>query len=121
VGKQKGMGLDNLFNPMEEMYKKGLNTLGYRDNINLFDQILISSAFSNAKNYDHYKFYKAGIYNPLYMITSIGKYKGYPFRSFQNNNFSGGFSDHFPVYIYLIKKAPTFVETFKVSSKTNSY
>ena len=81
-GKQKEMGLDNLFNPMEEMYKKGLNTLGYRDKTNLFDQILISSGLSNITNYDHYKFYKAGIYNPLYMITSIGKYKGYPFRSF---------------------------------------
>ena len=105
VSQKEEAGIDNLFNPMEEMYKKGLNTLGYRDNINLFDQILVSSALSHTKNYNNYNFYKAGIFNPSYMITPHGKYKGYPYRSFQNNNFSGGFSDHFPVYIYLIKRA----------------
>jgi len=104
VNQKKEAGIDNLFNPMEEMYKKGLNTLGYRDNINLFDQILVSFALSYTKNYDNYNFYKAGIFNPSYMITPGGKYKGYPFRSFQNNRYSGGYSDHFPVYIYLIKR-----------------
>lgn len=105
VGKYQEADTNNLFNPMEDMYKQGLNTLGYRDGINLFDQMLLSSScVSNNKNYDTYKFYKAGIYNPSYVITQKGKYKGYPFRSFQNNNFSGGYSDHFPVYIYLIKK-----------------
>ncbi len=106
IGEQKEIGVDHLFNPMEEMFKKGLNTLGYRDKTNLFDQFLISSAgVSIDKNHDNYKFYKAGIYNPSYMITASGKYIGYPFRSFQNSNYAGGYSDHFPVYIYLIKRA----------------
>jgi hypothetical protein len=91
---------------MESMYKQGLNTLGYRDGINLFDQILLSSeCISNDNNYQSFKFYKAGIYNPYFVITKEGKYKGYPYRSFQNNRYSGGYSDHFPVYIYLIKRA----------------
>ncbi len=55
-------------------------------------------------SFKEFKFYKAGIFNPNFLITSKGKYKGYPFRSFQNNVFSGGYSDHFPVYIYLIKE-----------------
>jgi len=122
VGKVKDIDQNSLFNPMEKMYKQGLNTLGYRDGINLFDQIILSSNYiSTNKKYDTYKFFKAGIYNPPYVITQKGKYKGYPFRSFQNNHFSGGYSDHFPVYIYLIKKAPTFVEASKISRKTNSY
>jgi len=97
---------DSLFyNPMEAMYKKGMNTLGYRDGINLFDQVLMNvHCVSFDNNYEDFKFYKAGIFNPNYLITSKGKYKGYPFRSFQNNNFSGGYSDHFPVYVYLIKE-----------------
>ncbi len=104
VEKYLNMNQDLLFNPMEKMYKQGLNTLGYRDGINLFDQILMSAdCIAINKNYDTYKFYKAGIYNPSYIITQKGKYKGYPFRSFQNNHFSGGYSDHFPVYVYLIK------------------
>ncbi len=56
------------------------------------------------KNYESYQFYTAGIYNPNYIITQKGRYKGYPFRSFQKNNYTGGYSDHFPVYIFLIKK-----------------
>lgn len=96
---------NTLYNPMEKMYKNGLNTLGYRDGLNLFDQILMSDdCISLDKNYISFKFYKAGIFNPNYIITPKGRYKGYPFRSFQYNNYTGGYSDHFPVYVYLIKK-----------------
>jgi len=96
---------NTLYNPMEKMYKNGLNTLGYRDGLNLFDQILMSDdCISLDKNYIFFKFYKAGIFNPNYIITQKGRYKGYPFRSFQYNNYTGGYSDHYPVYIYLIKK-----------------
>lgn len=31
-------------------------------------------------------------------------YKGYPFRGWSDGGFSGGFSDHFPVYVYVIKE-----------------
>jgi hypothetical protein len=105
TGKYKIVNNKSLYNPMENMYKKGLNTLGYRDGLNLFDQILMSDAcVSTDKNYTSFKFYKAGIYNPQYLITQQGRYKGYPYRSFQNNNYTFGYSDHFPVYIYLIKE-----------------
>lgn len=103
--KQQDLNSNLLYNPMEKMYKKGLNTLGYRDRLNLFDQILISDDFiSFDKNYNAFKFYNAGIFNPNFIITQKGKYKGYPFRSFKNNNYTGGYSDHFPVYIFLIKQ-----------------
>jgi hypothetical protein len=95
---------------MEEMFIKGFNTLGYRDGINLFDQILLSKACINFNNsYETYQLYKAGIFNPNYLITQSGRYIGYPFRTFQNQNYNGGFSDHFPVYIYLIKKEKSFI------------
>lgn len=104
-GKLKNLSENALYNPMEQMYIKGLNTLGYRDGLNLFDQIIMTyDCVSFDKIFQTYKFYKAGIFNPQYIITQKGRYKGYPFRSFQNNNYSGGYSDHFPVYIYLIKE-----------------
>jgi len=104
-GNLKSLKADELYNPMEKMFKNGLNTLGYRDGLNLFDQILMSNnCISLDKNYNSYKFYTAGIFNPHYIITQKGRYKGYPFRSFQYNNYIGGYSDHFPVYVYLIKK-----------------
>lgn len=94
-----------IYNPFEEMFKNGLNTLGYRDNINLFDQIFFTSTLvSNDKDYTSYRFYKAGIYNPSYVINKEGQYKGYPMRSYSFSTYAGGYSDHFPVYIHLIKE-----------------
>lgn len=104
-GNLKDLNKTILFNPMENLYHKGYNTLSYRDGLNLFDQIMVSYRFiSPYKDYKSYHFYQAGIYNPDYLIMQRGKYQGYPFRSFQNNTFTGGYSDHFPVFIYLIKE-----------------
>jgi len=105
TGKYQQISNASLYNPMESMFDQGLNTLGYRDGLNLFDQILMSYACLDLdKNFTSFKFYKAGIFNPGFIISQKGRYKGYPFRSFQNNNYTKGYSDHFPVYIYLIKK-----------------
>jgi hypothetical protein len=94
----------DIYNPMEEMFKNGQNTLVYRDNINLFDQIMFTSPLlTTTKNYSTYKMYKTKIFNPQYLTTQTGKYKGYPFRSFSGSKFIGGYSDHYPVYMYLIK------------------
>jgi len=95
----------DIYNPFEEMYKRGFNTLGYRDNINLFDQIFFtSSALSmGEKDFSSYKMYKAMIFNKRFLTTKKGRFKGYPFRSFSNGNYTGGYSDHYPVYLYLIK------------------
>jgi hypothetical protein len=89
-----------LFNPFEEMANKGMGTIAYRDSWNIFDQIIITEPFL-ASDFLSYKFWKAGIFNPPYLIQTIGKYKGYPLRHSQNEV---GFSDHFPVYIYLVKE-----------------
>ncbi|MRT17720.1 endonuclease/exonuclease/phosphatase family protein [Vitellibacter sp. q18] len=91
-----------LYNPMEDMHKKGMGTLAYRDAWNLFDQIILSAELTK-KDYGSYRFYKAGIFNKNYLATPRGQYKGYPFRSFVNG-YTGGYSDHFPVYVYLIKE-----------------
>lgn len=99
---RENVKLKELYNPMENMHKKGMGTLAYRDGWNLFDQIIISAELVN-KDYSSYRFYKAGIFNKSYLQTPRGQYKGYPFRSF-SSGFTGGYSDHFPVYLYLIKE-----------------
>jgi len=101
--KEQVKATKGLYNPMAAMYRKGLNTLAYRDGLNLFDQIIFSQPFLE-KDYATYRFYKAGIYNKDYLITSKGPYKGYPFRSYNYNTYQDGYSDHFPVYIYLIRE-----------------
>ncbi len=104
-GSKKHLKANEIFNPMEGLYKKGLNTLGYRDNLNLFDQILVSSSLvTNEMDFKNYKFFQAHIFNPKYLINQSGRYTGYPFRSYNRTNYYGGYSDHFPVYIYLIRE-----------------
>lgn len=95
----------DIYNPTEDMFRRGQNTLVYRDNINLFDQILFTSPLLEMKkDYSTYKMYKVNIFNPQYLTTQNGKYKGYPHRSFAGNNFINGYSDHYPVYMYLIRE-----------------
>ena len=96
---------NDLYNPMEDMFRRGEHTLVYRDQINLFDQIIISAPLlTTKKEFLTYKMYKAGVYNPQYITTQTGKFKGYPYRSFARSGFLGGYSDHYPVYMYLIKE-----------------
>lgn len=102
-GKKEDTGLFDLFNPMEKLAKAGLGTLAYQDSWNIFDQILLSAAFV-APDHNSFRFFKAGIFNKSYLQTPRGRYKGYPFRSFANGSYTGGYSDHFPVYVYLIRE-----------------
>ncbi|WP_111707274.1 endonuclease/exonuclease/phosphatase family protein [Lutibacter citreus] len=95
----------DIYNPMEDMFRRGQNTLVYRDNINLFDQIMFTSPLlTTKKDFSTYKMYKANVFNPQYLTTQTGKYKGYPHRSFAGNRFINGYSDHYPVYIQLIRE-----------------
>ncbi len=102
--KRKTVGLKEIYNPMEAFYKKGLGSNAYADSWSLFDQIMITQPFLE-KDYSSFRFYKAGIFNKNYLVNKKGRFKGYPFRSFANDGFTNGYSDHFPVYIYLIKEA----------------
>jgi len=95
--------LKGIFNPMMKMTKKGMGTLAYRDALNIFDQLMFTKPFLD-KDFSSFKIYKTGIYNPTYMSAKKGRYKGYPKRSFVGATWTGGYSDHFPVYTYLIKE-----------------
>jgi len=102
--KKKDVKIKGIYNPFINMFKKqGLGTGAYRDSWSLFDQIMITKPFLK-KDYTNWSYYKAGIFNKNYLVNKRGRYKGYPLRSFADGGFTGGFSDHFPVYIYLIKE-----------------
>ena len=97
------MVLKGIYNPYESFFKNGIGTTAYRDNWSLFDQILLTKPLLE-RDYSSFRFYKAGIFNKQYLTTKTGTYKGYPYRSWSNGGFSDGFSDHFPVYVYVIKE-----------------
>ncbi|MBF4515135.1 endonuclease/exonuclease/phosphatase family protein [Flavobacterium sp. ANB] len=89
-----------VFNPFEEMANKGMGTIAFRDSWDIFDQIIITESFIKP-DFSSFKFWKASIFNKPYLVQTFGQYKGYPLRHSQTEV---GFSDHFPVYIYLIKE-----------------
>lgn len=95
--------LKGIYNPMEDFFRKGLGSNAYRDAWSLFDQILITKPLLDT-DYSSFRFYKAGIFNQQYLTNKKGRYKGYPFRSFADGGFTNGFSDHFPVYVHIIKE-----------------
>ena len=103
TGKKEKVDEKTLFNPMYSMFEKGLGTLAYRDQWNLFDQLILSSAFIEEEK-DSYRLYKTKIFNKDFLIRDEGKYKGYPKRTHAGGIYLNGYSDHLPVYLYLIKK-----------------
>jgi len=100
---REDVGLKGIYNPMEAMAKKGLGSNAYRDAWSLFDQIMVTKPLLE-KDYSSFRFYKAGIFGKNYLINKKGRWKGYPFRSFADGGFTNGFSDHFPVFVYVIKE-----------------
>ncbi len=95
---------NDMYNPFETiLVDEGVGSNAYRDKWQLFDQIILSKPFLD-KNYKDYQLYKAGVFNKSFLINKKGKFKGYPFRSFSYGTFTGGYSDHLPPYIYLLKE-----------------
>ncbi len=39
-----------------------------------------------------------------FLLNPSGQFKNYPYRTYVGTNFQGGYSDHFPVFIYLLSK-----------------
>lgn len=89
-----------VYNPFEQMYKDGNASLFYRDSGDIFDQIMVSETLIKP-DFSSFQYWKAGIYNKPFMITKFGRYAGYPLRHSENEI---GYSDHFPVYVYLVKE-----------------
>lgn len=93
----------DLYNPFENIFRKGVGSLAYRDKWNLFDQLFFTSNLISSEK-SSYTFWKAGVYNPSYLHDSKGRYKGYPLRTYAGGAYVGGYSDHFPVYLYLLRE-----------------
>jgi hypothetical protein len=102
-GKVKEVKKDGLYNPMFKLHQQGIGTLAYRDAWNLFDQIIVSYPLIS-KEGTGWKYYKTGVFNQKFMLQKEGPYAGYPFRTFAGGAYAGGYSDHFPVYMFIVKK-----------------
>ena len=105
VGKIKKMEIGDMFNPMESLFKLGIGTLGYNDAWNLFDQMVLTSGFISKDNsFSTYSYFTAKVFNESFLKNSSGRFEGFPFRTYSYGKFINGYSDHFPVYLYLVKQ-----------------
>ena len=102
-GQKEQVSRGGIFNPWVDPFQKGIGTLAYADSWNLFDQIMLTSGFLN-KDQSGFFFRDAHIFSKPWMIQTTGKYKGYPKRTYDFDNYMSGYSDHFPTYIVLLKK-----------------
>ncbi|MBC7883923.1 MAG: endonuclease/exonuclease/phosphatase family protein [Saprospiraceae bacterium] len=103
VGNIKEVRKTGMFNPFEDFFRRGQGSNAYRDAWSLFDQIVISKGVTNKKDGGYY-YFKANIFNKQFLVQMTGQYKGYPLRTFSGDNYQGGYSDHFPTYVYLVKE-----------------
>lgn len=108
-GDIKALEPGGYYNPFINVLKAGYGTLAYQDAWNLFDNIVVSENLATGSQ-GALKIQKApksrfygNIFQRPYLLQQEGQYKGYPLRTFVGNNFQGGYSDHFPVYIYISK------------------
>lgn len=109
-GSTRNLKYDDLFTPMLKLYKEGVGTLAYRDVWNLFD-ILVVNGNLVGKDLETFKIYtdpktknSAYVFNKEFLLQRDGPYKNYPFRTIVGGEYQGGYSDHFPVYLYLVKE-----------------
>lgn len=102
-GKPNRVRKGGFYNPMWQYFRRGLGSNAYRDAWSLFDQVILSDNWLDQQQNGYY-FYRAYIFNPPYMTQKTGHFKGYPFRTYAGDTYLGGYSDHFPVYVALLKK-----------------
>lgn len=97
-----------LFNPYFQLHRDGYGTLAYQDAWNLFDNIIVSGNLVNGSGglqlwKPNRSKYWGFIYDRPWLKQQSGQYKGYPQRTYVGNKFEDGYSDHFPVFIWLAK------------------
>ena len=92
-----------LFNPWLDLFRNGIGTLAYQDAWGLFDQIIVSKQWLN-KDQSGFFLYQPHVFNKEFLVENNGRYKGYPMRTWDGNSYRGGYSDHFPTYLLIVKE-----------------
>lgn len=89
---------------MQPLKEQGKYSVTYRDQKDVFDQIIVSQNLLNT----HHPFYvrdlKAHIYSTTWLMYEHQKYGPIPNRTYSYGKYIGGYSDHLPVYMDIVFK-----------------
>ncbi len=90
-----------LFNPLYAMWRRGYGSYVYRDRWNLYDNIFLDHGFLSGKGW---RYDRSGVFVREWMLSGGDMLRrGYPLRSFSSGAYTGGFSDHLPVFVEFIR------------------
>lgn len=93
-----------LINLMLPLQTKGEYTVTYKEQKNIFDQIIVSQSLLNKQQPYHLRTTAANIYSPTWLMYEHQKYGAIPNRTYSFGKYVGGYSDHLPVYIDVLFK-----------------
>lgn len=99
----KEVATQGFFNTMWRLYEQGIGSLAYQGKWNLFDQIIISEPLLREDASKGLRYLRSEVFNRDFLIRQEGRHKGYPHRTFVDNTFVDGYSDHLPTLIYLYR------------------
>lgn len=101
---EKEVNEDGYYNATWKLFERGIGSLCYHDNWNLFDQHILSGNLLG-KSKGTLKFKACEVFVRPFLIQQEGKYQGYPYRSFFGKTFQkNGFSDHLPTITYFERR-----------------
>lgn len=92
-----------LYNVFWKTHRRGIGTLAWNDGWNLFDQIILSHELLHPGK-DKLYLWKSEIFNRPFLTQQEGRFKGTPLRTHAGGVWLNGYSDHYPVIVYLIKE-----------------
>jgi endonuclease/exonuclease/phosphatase family metal-dependent hydrolase len=95
---------DFMYSPHWEAYKAGKGSYNYRDRWYLYDWMLVSPTLARGRGVTATG---GGIFAKEYMTTSTGRDVSSPrkpLRTFTSGDYTSGYSDHLPVYLYIKKE-----------------
>lgn len=88
-----------LFTPFASARQEGSGSYAYLDRWWIYDQFLLDKRFQADSGWQFRG--RCGIYAAPFLLTPTGSKKGYPLRTFTEGSYTGGFSDHLPVWLIL--------------------
>lgn len=91
------------YNPWWKILDKGIGTLAYKGQWNLFDQIIVSGTLLERNDAPLF-FHSAIVNNYDFLRDTEGSRQNYPKRTFAAGVFLNGYSDHYPTEIFLVKR-----------------
>ena len=110
--KKEDVGETDFYSPYISMLKAGYGSLCYQGTWSIYDLELVNQALALAPQGGlrlqsvtklKKRWFDGVIFKRPWMTTQEGQYSGYPFRTFSNGSFIGGYSDHYPTYIVIGK------------------